>query len=251
MDYKSDFEEGMCHVSMGGMRYMHHAGTGAPITFLHGLGSSAEEWSKTVEYLPDTADVYLIDMLGFGRSEKPELGYGATLHAQMFREFIALQEGSAPGYVVGHSYGGWVAAHYASMPFPLKGLILISPAGLHEYIAELSRSPNRANIRQRMIDEAMAYGNNERHVIESILDSNPLIEELNSDILSSISRPTLILWGSEDKVVDSKYANIFSKNIKGSALEMIKGAGHSPNIDKPAEVAADITAFILKCQALG
>ena len=104
-----DFEDGFSYTSPGALHFKRHPGTKEKIIFIHSLGGKTRDWKRLMDFLPDDLDVYLIDLLGHGESDAPEMDY--TIHAQFqaFREFIALQN-NGDSYIFGHSYGGWVAA---------------------------------------------------------------------------------------------------------------------------------------------
>jgi len=62
--------------------------------------------------------------------------------------------------------------------------------------------------------------------------------------LRLIKAPTLLLWGEQDRIMPRAYADVFAKGISGPArIQVIAGAGHLAELDKPAEVAGAITAF--------
>ena len=69
------------------------------------------------------------------------------------------------------------------------------------------------------------------------------------DRLGEIHVPTLVLVGANDMMTPPKYAGFLAQGIKGASLVTIEGAGHSPMLDKPAEVAAVIQRFIDSLQA--
>ena len=123
MDYDKDFEDGFEYTSMGALHFMHHPGTKEKIIFLHGMGANTKVWSKLVQFLPDGLDVFLIDLLGHGKSDAPEMDYTVSNQFQALREFIAAQN-NGNSFIFGHSYGGWIAAYYASQPYTCKGIIL-------------------------------------------------------------------------------------------------------------------------------
>ena len=63
--------------------------------------------------------------------------------------------------------------------------------------------------------------------------------------LDHIRCPTLLLWGESDRVVPRSYADKFANGIRGdSKIEIIADAGHLAELDRPAEVAAAIRAFV-------
>lgn len=62
--------------------------------------------------------------------------------------------------------------------------------------------------------------------------------------LHRIRVPTLIVWGDEDALVSSAYANEFRDRIKGSRAEIIKNCGHIPQVERPAETLAVVRPFL-------
>jgi pimeloyl-ACP methyl ester carboxylesterase len=53
-----------------------------------------------------------------------------------------------------------------------------------------------------------------------------------------------LLWGEQDRIMPLAYAEVFAKGIIGdTTTRIIAGAGHLAELDKPAEVAAEILAF--------
>ena len=70
--------------------YYEKTGAGAPILLIHNLTtcSSSYEWNKIVSSLAKTNTVYTLDLLGCGRSEKPEVTYTNFLYVQLINDFI-------------------------------------------------------------------------------------------------------------------------------------------------------------------
>ena len=73
----------------GKIRYT-KSGSGSPLLLLHDLtpGSSSYEYSKVISGLSDTHEVYCLDLIGFGKSEKPEITYTNYLYVQLITDFI-------------------------------------------------------------------------------------------------------------------------------------------------------------------
>lgn len=73
----------------GKIRYT-KSGSGSPLLLLHDLtpGSSSYEYSKVISGLSDTHEVYCVDLIGFGKSEKPEITYTNYLYVQLITDFI-------------------------------------------------------------------------------------------------------------------------------------------------------------------
>ena len=81
-------------------------------------------------------------------------------------------------------------------------------------------------------------------MIRSAVNAQPREEYLTRESLSSIVKPTLIIWGSDDKTIDAKYARLFNEYIKGSALEIVWGAGHVAHYTHADEVKGLLLKFV-------
>lgn len=103
-------------------------GTGNPVLFLHALGASSRYFAGRLGSLPATYHCVMPDLLGFGRSPKPDLAYTiedhlAALQATITRLCLTEQ----PIFLVGHSLGAILAVEYAArFPDHVRGLILLS-----------------------------------------------------------------------------------------------------------------------------
>jgi len=62
--------------------------------------------------------------------------------------------------------------------------------------------------------------------------------------IKSVAVPTLIIWGREDRVVDVRTAARFHRDITGSQLVVVDGAGHMVHEEKPDAVNQAITSFL-------
>ena len=65
-----------------------------------------------------------------------------------------------------------------------------------------------------------------------------------SDLLPEITRPTLIIVGSEDAVTPLGDAQIMHRLIRNSQLEVIEGAGHLSNVERSAEFNQAVVNFL-------
>jgi pimeloyl-ACP methyl ester carboxylesterase len=243
MDYTKDFEDGYEYTSLGAIHYMHHPGTKEKIIFLHGVGSNTKAFSKLMQFLPDELDIFLIDLLGHGQSDAPDIDYTISNQFQALREFIAMQN-NGDSYMFGHSYGGWVAAYYATQPCSTKGIILEDSAGLKEMFDEIIQSGKKDEYIKNLLNTILKVAGNKEKVFKSILESDFGEDQLTSEVLSKISANTKIIWGSDDKIVDVKFAQVFNNYIKGSSLNIVKGAGHEPHYTNAEEVAKLILGFM-------
>src|SRR3954469_16553746 len=66
-------------------------GNGPPLLLIHGIHAAAwsYEWRNNVDYLARNNTVYTIDLLGFGRSERPPIRYSARLFISLISDFVS------------------------------------------------------------------------------------------------------------------------------------------------------------------
>ena len=117
-------------------RYRRAGQDGLPVVLIHGLGASAEIWSANLGALATRHRVYVPDLPGFGRTEKPEwMDYSPGAYSRFLMAFMtALGIGTAS--LVGHSLGGGVALRVIlDDPGRVKSLILLSSAGLGQDVS--------------------------------------------------------------------------------------------------------------------
>ena len=100
-----------------------------PLLLVHGFGASTDHWRKNIAQLQEQFQVWAIDLLGFGRSAKPNQEYNGNVWREQLQDFIVEVIGR-PTVLAGNSLGGYaclcVAAQY---PQSTAGLILINSAG--------------------------------------------------------------------------------------------------------------------------
>ncbi|CEM35645.1 unnamed protein product [Vitrella brassicaformis CCMP3155] len=99
------------------------------VLLVHGFGASADQWRKTMAVLQQHYEVFAIDMLGFGHSEKPRLTFTQYTWESLLRDFV-LEVVRGPYYVAGNSIGGYMAQSLAADTRDLcRGTILLNSAG--------------------------------------------------------------------------------------------------------------------------
>ena len=100
-----------------------------PLLLIHGFGASTDHWRKNISGLSDDFEVWAIDLLGFGRSAKPEWQYGGDLWRDQLYDFINNVIGQ-PVVLAGNSLGGYSALCVAAQrPDAAVGLVLLNSAG--------------------------------------------------------------------------------------------------------------------------
>ncbi|MGI0133386.1 MAG: alpha/beta fold hydrolase [Candidatus Micrarchaeaceae archaeon] len=240
MDYDTDFVDGYQQISFGSLHFRHHHGGKKRLVFLHGLGGNTRAWSRLMQYMSGEFDIWLLDLLGHGGSDAPALEYNTNIQFQALREFISIKN-LVDSYIVGHSYGGWIAAFYASQHYAstCKGIVLIDAAGLQEE----GMGDERKRVEE--IKTLMKLNNNREHVIRSVFE-NVGEFRLGPKTLAEIKVPALIIWGANDDITEKGYADMFAERIANTSKTIIENAGHYPHYTNPEEVAKLITEFVSK-----
>lgn len=97
---------------------------GPKIVLIHGLGGTHRYWNTGIELLKKNYHLILIDLLGFGDSEKPWINYTKSHHLKALETHLA---NLGPFYLIGHSLGAALSIAYcAKYPKQCLGQILIS-----------------------------------------------------------------------------------------------------------------------------
>jgi pimeloyl-ACP methyl ester carboxylesterase len=239
MDIGADFESKLLSTEYGRLHYLHHAAEGKTIIFIHGFAGSVRTWTRLLAHIPESLNVYLVDLLGHGDSDAPEIEYSLKMHCDTLEKLVD-SEMLKKYSLFGHSYGGWLAAYFAAHNNP-SGIILEDSAGLSELYQE--REVLNPNYREVLIKKGMEL-NPREDVLRSMLSTDNSQAYLTRDLLESIESKTLILWGSQDSTVNPKYAVIFNRHIKGSKLRMIEGSRHTPHYSNPETVANALLNFL-------
>lgn len=100
-----------------------------PLLLVHGFGASTDHWRKTIEGLKSEFEVWAIDLLGFGRSAKPNIEYSGDLWRDQLHDFITEVIGQ-PTVLAGNSLGGYASLCVAAQrPASAAGVILLNSAG--------------------------------------------------------------------------------------------------------------------------
>jgi pimeloyl-ACP methyl ester carboxylesterase len=107
-------------------------GNGPPILFVHGIHPAAwsYEWRDNVDHFAATNTVYTIDLLGFGRSERPPIRYSARLYISLISDFVAQVVGAPCVLVAASLSGAYAIVLSARDPDRFPAVALIAPTGL-------------------------------------------------------------------------------------------------------------------------
>ncbi|HKV55745.1 MAG TPA: alpha/beta hydrolase [Candidatus Binataceae bacterium] len=239
------------------------AGQGPALVFLHsGYGLV---WDHSLDLLARDFTIYAPEHPGTSEGDpdaiKPldDIWDLVLYYYEMFDQ-LGLE---APA-VVGHSFGGMVAAELAATnPKRVGKLVLIDPLGLWR---DDSPIPNYMVMPQADIDPLFFHDPN--HPARKLVSMN--LEEPDSIIrvtwalgctgkfiwpipdkglrkrIHRIAAPTLIIWGREDGLTKPVYAEEFHKLIPRSRVEIVANAAHMAPLEQPEAVSKLVSDFLKK-----
>ncbi|HEY0365397.1 MAG TPA: alpha/beta hydrolase [Pyrinomonadaceae bacterium] len=242
------------------------AGSGPTVILLHGLGGSSQVWQFNIGPLAEKYHVVVPDQIGFGKSDKPLVNYRIRTYVDFLDQFCK-QLKIERATLVGNSMGGWIAAMFtASFPDRVDKLVLVDAAGYappkdldtrvffglnpttREGMKVLAAKVfyNKAFLTDAAIDQAIAarLAAGDGYTINSITESIIRGEDFLDDIVKTIKRPTLIVWGRQDGLVSLADGERFNKDIAGSKLVVVDQCGHVPNVEKAGEFNAALLKFL-------
>lgn len=238
-------------------------GRGPPLVLVHGVGGDADQWAFCLEALAVSHRVIAIDLLGFGRSDKPSIDYRIAGYVELLERFLTkLDIGRAS--LLGHSLGGWITASFAlAFPERVETLILTDAAGIDEAAAAIPidlKVSTLANM--RTVFHAMFYDpalvkdglvelayslhleRGDGATIRSVLETLASPAEKLDAALARMRVPTLILWGENDAITPLAMAHVFHRRIAGSQLRIIPQCGHLPPLEKAGAFVDAVRAFL-------
>ncbi|MCM1257145.1 MAG: alpha/beta hydrolase [Roseburia sp.] len=118
-------------------------GDGSPILLIHDLhpASSSAEWEKVIKKLEKDHTVYTLDLLGCGRSDKPNFTYTNYMYVQLITDFVKkIIEEKTDVFATGDSCSFTLMA--ANMDENIfNRIFLVSPSSLES----LQGNPNKKN----------------------------------------------------------------------------------------------------------
>jgi pimeloyl-ACP methyl ester carboxylesterase len=114
------------------------------ILLLHGWRNNWQAWSFLIADLSKEYSVLIPDLPGFGQSESPKKGWSTNEYILWLQDFLVKLEITELEAVIGHSYGGKLAAYgwlasTCKLPLVTKGLFLVGPSGIPNSLPLLHR----------------------------------------------------------------------------------------------------------------
>ena len=248
------------------IRYFESGSSKKTLVLVHGLGASSERWQYVVPLFEIDFHVIVLDLVGFGYSDKPLADYTIDFFSNFLEKFL-ISLGIKKTSIVGSSLGGQIAAEYTSShPQSVDKLILVSPSGimkqstfaLDAYVmAALYPNEQSAKNAFEIMDGSgkkipmniingfvtrMKLPNAKFAFMSTLLGLKN--SKLITKKLENISSPTLIIWGSDDPVIPVNFADDFVSSINNCTLYEKNKCGHTPYVQEPELFASRVLEFL-------
>jgi pimeloyl-ACP methyl ester carboxylesterase len=240
------------------------AGSGAPLLYLHGW-TGVQPGDPFLSRLAEGRRVIAPRLPGFGDSTGSE--HLLDIHDLIYYELDLLDTLGLRGLpVVGHSLGAMVAAELAAVqPERFTAEVLIAPMGLwnaaHPVADFFAMSPSQLAAAMYHDPEAPAAQaaarppeDNEAYIAfmldraKSLATSAkylwPIPNRGLAKRLHRVTAPALLVWGESDRIVPPAYAEDFKAALPSATVEIIREAGHLPQVERPDELAAAVLRFV-------
>ena len=261
-------------------------GSGPPLLLVHSVHAAASsyEWRFNVDALAQQHTVYTLDLLGFGRSDRPAIRYSARLYLALLADFAA-QVIAAPAVLVASS----LTAAYAIVlgardPGRFPALVLIAPTGL----VRLHRAPSTAgDVARYAVDSpvlgtamfnAMVSWRSIRTWLERLYVVDAMITDelvstlytaahqpgakyapsaflsghLNIDVrraLRRLTQPALIVWGEQATEAPSEDVRGFRAVRPDMEIAILDPGGDLPHDERPDAFNEIVTTFLARLRA--
>lgn len=273
---------------------IHYVHAGEPHTdrpallLVHGFGASTDHWRKNIDGLKQEFDVWAIDLLGFGRSAKPDLAYSGDLWRDQLRAFIrdVIRQ---PTAIAGNSLGGYAALNTgATYPEGVAGVALLNSAGPFNDGSTLKNrqpSPIQRLVKWFALQDWVAYlifqNTRRKSVIRKTLEkvyldkaavTDRLVEEIFrpsgdpgaakvfasvfktprgatvDDLLAKLQCPLMTIWGEGDPWMKTRDRGAKFREFYPSVMEHYIMAGHCPHDEVPDQVNSLIRDWVLSLE---
>lgn len=257
-------------------------GKGPAIVLLHsfGPGHDMEEWREVAEQLAEAHRVFALDLLGWGRSDKPRMNYDDEVYIQQivdFLEDVVRERATLVGSGLSAAYAVQIAV---DQPELVRGLALVVPSGVEIHgdepdlkdalVHRLLRLPvlgtsainlytsQTAIARYLKRDLFAVPGRVDAARIEHHYRSShqpgshvPLAAYLSGylnhpveEALAKLDIPTWIAWGRQARVPPVETADLWLHHATEADLEVFEDCGNLPQLEAPGPFAARLESFL-------
>jgi len=258
------------------------AGSGPVLLLIHGMAGSATTWRQVMPGLAQSFTVVAPDLLGHGRSDKPQGDYSLGAFSCTLRDLLVAL-GHERATVVGQSLGGGVAMQFSyQYPERTERLVLVGSGGLGREVnpilrflslpgaesvmrlgcaatvrgalASVGSGAARIGLRPAPVVAELwrsyaSLGDDDARraffrTLRAVVDPRGQAVSASNRLHLAAEVPTLIIWGDSDPIIPVDHAHAAHASLPESRLEIFEGVGHYPHCEAPERFVAVLTEFI-------
>ena len=213
------------------------------LVWIHGWGGSHEGMLPLANYFSDTFENVLIDLDGFGRAAEPEQPVSSKEYAKNLCDFLDTLP-NKDTIVCGFSYGGRVAVHTALLSDKVKGLVLLSAAGIparHSLLWKIKAffikkvRHTAENHKNFAFLKKFAKGSRDYEQASAVMKKT-LVMSLREDIsgvAAKVKSPALLVYGEKDTATPLYMAREYNRLIPDSELHTLPNTDHVSVLTSP------------------
>ena len=219
-------------------------GEGRPLVLVHGLGGKAQNWAPMMPSLSRHGyRVYALDLLGFGRSDRPDVDYSIPLQVDVLFRFFESQHLTRAD-LAGWSMGGWVVLKFAlAHPNRVRRVVVYDSAGIYfkprfdpalfhpttveetqQFLALLT--PQASRIPRFVARDLIREAHPTAWVVDRSMKSMQAGADLLDGKLQTLQVPVLIVWGKQDVLLPLFCGEEMRREMAQSSLAIFDGCGH-------------------------
>jgi pimeloyl-ACP methyl ester carboxylesterase len=231
------------------------------LIILPGWGGTKRSWKEFIEYASKDMQVHCLELPCFGDEPCPKEVWGIEEYAQYVRDRIVQIANGEKVALLGHSFGGQVAAVVAAKNPELLSHLILSGASIYRSPRSVKRTAFGICAKVGKILFALPGLRKGRKIAQKILykvaDSPDYLQTSGierkifqritrqdvSEYLPRIQAKTLVVWGEKDVYVPLKHGKMVAENISGSALEIFPQGRHGLHLCCKEELAKVIQDF--------
>lgn len=237
------------------------AGSGRPVLVLH-HDIGRPEPAPFDGALARTCSVLAPSHPGYDGSSRPDWMRSVRDVAVVYQWLLGERDLSRDLTLVGLGFGGWIAAEMATMaPRAFRRLVLVGAMGI---------KPERGEIADQALLSYIDYvrrGFADPRAFDRLFGAEPPTSRLEQwdlnremtfriawkpymysptlrHLLGGVATPALIVWGRDDRIVPLECGERYQKALPNARLEILDGAGHFVDMEKPDELASLVTRFM-------
>jgi 2-hydroxy-6-oxonona-2,4-dienedioate hydrolase len=261
---QTEFSQGFIQAGPYRTRYLHAGNSSKPtLIAMHGITGHAEAYVRNLKALSEHFDVWAIDFIGHGYSDKPDHPLEIKHYIEQLLGFMEAI-GAEKSYLTGESLGGWVTAQFAiDYPGKVERILLNTMGGtmanpavmerLYTLSMEAAKDPSWERVKTRlewlMADPAMVTDDliRTRQAIFQQPDwlkacqANMALQDLETRkrnmltdaALSQITAPALVLWTTKDPSGPVDEGRRIAGLIPNGELAIMENCGHWPQYEDP------------------